>query len=115
MGKSFKECSCKTKWEDREDFLSDKDVEIIGYQVDFDKLENGFFLFNHMACKNTLGILTGDLAGLYKGPVYEERRTGREECPGYCLKKDNLKACPAKCACAYLRNVIQIIKEHPKK
>jgi hypothetical protein len=106
----FKQCSCKKVWRTREEFLDDPEVEIIGYQVDLEKLENGFFLFNHHACKSTLGVTIFIFKDLYDGPVYTERKTGSEECPTFCLYKENLERCPAKCACAYVREIIQIIR-----
>jgi len=110
----FEKCSCGSAWKNRDDFLSDKMIEIRGYQVDFEKLEEGLFLFNH-TCQTTLGLKTGIFINLHTGPIYHERKTGGSECPGYCLHKDNLEACPAKCECASIRDIIQIIKDWPKK
>ena len=45
---SFKTCSkCGFVWPGRLSFLSDPQLRIVGYQVDFDKLKAGLFLFNH--------------------------------------------------------------------
>jgi len=101
-------------WKTREDFLGDQNIEITGYQVDFEKIEKGFFLFNHHKCKTTLGIKTFEFKDLYNGPVFTERKTGSRECPSYCLYKENLDRCLARCACAYIRDIIQLIKCWPK-
>jgi hypothetical protein len=111
----FKKCSCGKVWQDRDDFLSDKMIEIRGYQANFKKLDEGLFLFNHNACQTTMGFKAGIFLGLYRGPIYSERKTGGVECPGYCLHKDNLKSCPEKCECASIREIVQIIKDWPKK
>jgi hypothetical protein len=47
--------------------------------------------------------------------MVEERKTGTEECPGYCLHQDELQPCPARCECAYVREIIQIIRNWPKR
>jgi hypothetical protein len=106
----FKQCSlCGKVWSAREEFLSDEDIELVGYQVNFKQLTSGYFLFNH-SCKTTLAIKAIEFADLYDGEVFDSRKTGTEECPGYCLHISNLKPCPAECECAYIREIIQIVK-----
>ena len=110
----FKECKvCGQVWKDRQSLLIDASVQLLGYQVYFEDLIAGLFLFNH-ACMGTFSIQAGAFIDLYDGPIFEERKTGSEECPGYCLHKNELRACPAKCECAYVREVIQLVKNWPK-
>ena len=110
----FKKCPmCGYAWSTRDDFLRDPALELIGYQVNFEKLTLGFFLFNH-SCKATLGIHAGDFSDLYKGPVFHDRATGSKECPGYCLLEHELLPCPARCECAYVREIVQVVKKFPK-
>jgi hypothetical protein len=105
----FKQCGkCKKKWENREEFLDDKDLKLIGYQVHFEDLELGIILFNH-ACNSTLGIYAKEFTDLYDGPVFAERATGSEDCSGYCLDQSNLMPCAVKCECAYVREILKII------
>lgn len=107
---SFKACKiCGTVWHSRDDFLNDPNISIVGYQAHFDVLSEGFFLFNHH-CRGTLSVRVKELSDLYDGPVFKERKTGLEDCPGYCLYKEELGACPAKCECAFVREIIQIVK-----
>ena len=107
---AFKVCpNCKFVWHNREEFMSDENVTIIGYQVRFKSLEEGFFLFNH-SCRGTFAVMVRDFADLYDGPVFQERATGSDECPGHCLHKNALDPCPAKCECAFVREIIQILK-----
>ena len=110
----FKICpKCRFMWCDRQDFLEDPHIEIVGYQAHFEELKEGLFLFNH-SCKGTLSIHAARFEDLYDGPIFAERATGGPECPGFCLHKDELAPCTAKCECAYVREIIRIIREWPK-
>ncbi len=110
----FKTCHvCNKVWTTRNDFLDDGDIEIIGYQVHFKELTEGLFLFNPF-CSSTISVRAGAFKDLYSGPMFEERLTGTDECPGYCLVEHELRPRPAKCDCAYAREVVQIIKAWPK-
>jgi hypothetical protein len=104
---------CGQKWKTRKHFLSDSNISLIGYQSRFDELELGIILFNH-TCKTTLSIYAKFFTDLYKGEIFPDRKTGSEECSGFCLNESNLSPCPAKCECAYIREVLQIIKKWPK-
>ena len=112
----FKQCpACKFTWRDRNALLADPGISVIGYQVNFEELAAGFFLFNH-ACINTTFLLpVKDFVDLYDGPVFEERKTDSDDCPRYCLHEKILDPCPARCECAFVREVVQIIKNWPKR
>ncbi len=111
----FKECRiCGTRWADRSLFLSDPDVQLAGYQVHFKELTTGLILFNH-ACRATLAIPASEFTDLHEGPVFTERATGSESCPGYCLRQEDLRPCPVRCECAFFRTVLQRIRQWPKK
>ncbi len=110
----FKICPvCKHIWKTRNDFLDDPDVRIVGYQVHFEELTGGLFLFNHSE-QATMTVRAGEFIDLYNGPMFADRLTGADECPGYCLKECELRPCPNKCDCAFVREMIQIIKTWPK-
>lgn len=114
LDKEFKKCSsCGQGWVTRENFFEDPALKLIGYQVNLDHLEEGYLLFNH-SCGTTLSVIAGAFKDLYHGPIFSERLTNTDECPQYCLRKAELRACPAKCECAYVREIIQIIKNWPK-
>lgn len=109
---NFKQCtSCQKVWETREEFLDDPSTTIRGYQVHFQELELGYFLFDHDICGTTLALRAGEFTDLYTGEIYKERLTGTECCPSFCLSKEELRPCPAQCECAYVREVIQIVKK----
>jgi hypothetical protein len=106
MNKTFSICpKCNKNWASRDEFLSDRDITMRGYQVNFEKLELGLFLFNHN-CKTTLAIHANKFTDMYDGEIFRyERKTGTDSCPGYCLLKESLQACPAACECAYVRSI----------
>ena len=107
---AFKTCpNCNFIWQDREHFLSDKSLSVVGYQAHLEALETGWFLFNH-SCGTTLAIEAGDFRDLYDGPVFQERLTGTDTCPGFCRDKEALGSCSAKCECAYVREILQIVR-----
>ena len=107
----FKQCNvCHKIWGDRQDFISDPEVELVGYQSNFKRLETGLFYFNH-TCRNTLAVKAEAFIDLYSGPLFQERKTGSADCPEYCLHKKQLEPCPAECECAYIREILQILKQ----
>ena len=110
----FKKCpNCGYEWKNREQFLNDADIEIIGYQVNCTRLLAGYFMFNH-DCKGTLTIPAEHFQDLYDGHIFSERATGKDECKEYCLQESELRPCPVECECAYVREIISIIKNWPK-
>ena len=111
----FKRCTfCGYLWPSRKDFLEDASTGLIGYQVNFDNINLGFFLFNHLACGTTLSIPAGKFKDLSKSPPYSEKLLGTEQCPEYCLHENSLDPCPAKCECAYVRDIIQNVRDWQK-
>ena len=115
MTNAFKICPhCGKTWPDRDVFLEDPGLEVIGYQVDFEAIERGLFLFNHHDCKTTLAIPAARFMDLHNGPFFSERKTGSESCPGHCLRRHELEPGPAECACAWVRDVLQFIRQRPK-
>jgi hypothetical protein len=110
----FSTCeNCQETWINYHDFLSDPYVELKSYHVSFKNLRAGKFLFNH-SCGASLNVEVGSFVHLYNGPIFEERATGSDKCPEYCLRQDELEPCPVECECAYVREVLQIVKRWPK-
>ena len=97
--------------------MSDPTVEIIGYQVDFEDLREGFFLFNHLrdSCRTTISVSAKHFFDLYTGMVFRDRLMASPECPGYCLRQGELRPCPVKCECAFVREILKTVSEWPKK
>jgi hypothetical protein len=110
----FKNCSnCNAYWENLESFIQDPKIKLVGYMPTFDDLLEGLFLFNHH-CGTTLACRFDLFRQLNDGPVYEFKKNGKPECPGHCLNKTDLAPCPVECNCAYVREILQIIRAWPK-
>lgn len=109
----FKVCpNCADAWLTRDDFIQDRQLELNGYKPDFEKLEYGLFFFTHKKenCFSTMVIEVVDFRDLYSGEVCSDRETGGENCPGLCLDVKQLGRCDAACECAFVREIMQIIK-----
>lgn len=107
----FKQCSlCKHEWKEREDFINDPSLTVRGYQINFNHLKEGLFLFNH-ACGTTLAIPAGEFTDLYDGPIFTEHKANSPECPNYCLSETDLRPCPEECECAFVRQILYIMSK----
>jgi hypothetical protein len=110
----FKKCNtCKANWHQRIDFLSDKEIELVGYQQNYQVLKAGYFLFNH-SCENTIALSVTEFLDLYQGTLYEVSLEGTEQCAGLCQRPDNLEECPEECECAFVRSTMQLLLNWPK-
>jgi hypothetical protein len=107
----FKTCPCcGHRWPSRDSFLSDNGLDAIGYQANLDNLKLGLFLFNHDRCRTTLSLHALEFLDLYDGPIFADRKTGSVECPGHCLHSHDLAVCQTACECAFVREVLQIVR-----
>ncbi|MBC8207466.1 MAG: hypothetical protein ISR85_06670 [Kiritimatiellales bacterium] len=116
--KAFKICtSCHASWPTLEEFLSDPEVMLAGYQAHFDDLLGGLFLFSHVhdGCYTTLGIPVGQFVSLSKQPILNKRSEPTQGCPGLCVREGALELCPLKCECNWVREVLQTIKKWPRQ
>jgi hypothetical protein len=95
--------------------MQDENTKLVGYQANFYHLELGFFLFNHLTCESTIAIPAGLFKDLYAGPVFAERMAGTEVCQRFCKDVEALDPCEAQCECAYVREILQIIRNWPKE
>jgi hypothetical protein len=111
----FKVCPhCGKRWSGRSQFLEDPELELAGYQADFRDPKLGLLLFNHHVCRTTLAIRADSVRDLYTGPVYSARQTGSEACLGHCLRQEDVGPCAVSCECAWVREVLQVIRNWPK-
>jgi hypothetical protein len=62
-----------------------------------------------------MAFKAGIFSQLYNGPIYRDRVTNTADCPDYCLNHTVLEPCVQKCECAYIRDIIQIIRKIPKR
>lgn len=110
----FKKCSmCRKIWANKDIFLDDESIELEGYAADFEKLENGLFYFTHrvQGCFTTMALEAREFLSLYTGEKYPDSKMGGDECPRLCLDRKELGRCPTFCENAFVREIIQIIRE----
>lgn len=115
---AFRVCpSCQYVWENRNDFLSDPDVKVVGYQVNYDDPDSGLVLFNHQVpmCGTTLMIEVLAFSDFYHGPICEDLLENTAQCPGYCRNMYSLERCAQECKCTFARDILQIIRDWPKR
>ena len=111
----FKRCTvCEKTWHSIRDLVTDPALRLDGYQACFARPEMGLLLVTHEVpcCGTTLALVVRSLRPLYDGPKYTERRTGEEKCRGYCLKHNILEECDVDCELAWVRSVIQWLRNH---
>lgn len=107
---------CDFSWPNRQSFLADPSTLLEGYHVNFDELDRGLLVFRHLcrACNTVFRIEVRKFLDLYRGPVHSERKTLQKECPGYCVCREQLAPCTVLCECAFVRAILQQIKNTPK-
>ena len=111
---TFKVCpGCGRIWPTRASFLADANLELNGYQADFGLLEDGLFCITHTLphCLSTLAITAREFTDLCTAPRFEERRSNTDECPRLCFDPKELSRCPAHCECAFVRELLNIVRE----
>lgn len=114
----FKTCPlCNQHWFTREDFLADPDVVCAGYQVNLDMLHEGLFLFVHtkQECGTDLAVDVNAFLGLHVGTKYIARKSWTAVCPRHCFDKEDTRPCSEACECAFIRDLLQVILQWPKK
>jgi hypothetical protein len=111
----FKQCGmCQHAWADAIELVCDRTLELAGYQAAFDDPETGLFLMLHRKpdCLTTIGIRAGKLRHFYQEPVPTELLAGQNGCPGHCFSADNLEPCNHPCRMAWVRQVLQYLRNH---
>lgn len=113
----FKKCNvCLTKWGSRDSFLTDPEIKVIGYQANFKDLHRSLFYFNHKkeGCGTSLAITIDEFLDMYKGDIHPSLLRGLKPCPRHCENVNDLSPCSQECSCAYVRDVLQLIKDYKK-
>ena len=109
----FRRCSqCDHRWTSREAFLADPAVSLSGCQVDTDHPKSSALLFDHKlkSCGTTIAIPVRLLTDLYSGPVHKVNWAPSAKCPRKCFDPKNLESCPAECASAFVREILQVVR-----
>ena len=115
---AFKICPfCHQAWPTLEEFLSDPELRLTGYQASFEDLLGGLFMFTHISekCGTTLSIPVQKFVSLSDRPIVSKRTEQTECCPQICQHKNNLGPCPVECECTWVREVLQKIQEWSRK
>lgn len=114
----YKVCPfCKQAWGSIDEFLSDPELILSGYQVAFEDLFGGLFMFTHMheGCGTTMSVAVMKFTSLTNQPILKKRTEPSEKCPGMCMRQNDLSPCPVECECNWVREVLKKIKTWPKK
>ena len=109
----FKTCPmCKHTWRTKDDFLNGPHLRLVGFQSNFKEIEEGMILFLHYSdnCGTTLAIPVKEFSDLYKGGKYAESKYGTDKCEAHCLDEGDIERCTVKCKNAYIREVLQILR-----
>ena len=108
----FKICmNCSADWKTLDDFLSDPELKLAGYQVAFEDLEGGLFYFNHCRekCGTTLALPVKEFTSLSPLPILTRRGTVPDSCIGLCVRRSELMPCPVACECVWVREIMQVV------
>jgi hypothetical protein len=62
-----------------------------------------------------LSVPAGLFFDLHEGAIFERRTTEHKSCPRYCLREEDLRPCPTTCECAFVREILQVIRRWPKR
>jgi hypothetical protein len=109
----FKVCpTCSKGWNTPDDFLSDPELKLAGYQVNFADLEGGLFYFTHGAghCGTTLAVPAKTFTHLSSRSFLNHRGEKPEGCTELCVRKGSLDPCPTDCECLWVRDVMEAIR-----
>lgn len=111
----FTTCSkCGHSWPSLSDFVADANVWSIGYQIHFERLDQGLFFFNH-DCGTTLSVPVSAFHELHDGPILQRRAQDSTDCPGHCLRRDDLQGCRIPCECSSVRDILARLRNWPKR
>ena len=114
---SFRTCrQCGQQWASREVFLADPALRLSGCQVETDRPRSSALLFDHRVpgCGTTIALPVSALADLYAGAVHKVNWAPSAKCPRLCFDPQNLERCPAECASAFVREILQAVRRMPK-
>ncbi len=111
----FKRCTvCNHEWKDRDSFILDPAIQLIGYQAYPENLNRGLYLFNH-ECGTSLAVHVEKFLDLYQGPKYSLSMLSNNGCPGYCRIENELSDCRLECSCVHFRKIMKIMLSMKKR
>lgn len=112
----FKRCSaCSQVWQGRDDFFSDPEVALVGYQALGPDPEEGMLLFNHLGgCGTTMGMWVSKFEDMWSGTRHAELLRHSDACERHCYHTNDLERCSNSCSGAWVREVLQVVRHWPK-
>jgi DNA-binding CsgD family transcriptional regulator len=117
IGSVFRHCpTCLTKWSFRGAFLSDPEVEFLGYHPLSGGNPAGVMLFKHMGCGTNLPCPLEWFQPLTNLPMLGgscSAGAGGDHCLGQ--GQDPSTPCPLRCVCAFVWHVTQVIRGWPRQ
>jgi hypothetical protein len=113
----FKECgSCHRIWEYWQDFISDPEVRLLGFQGSTRLPETNLLVFHHR-CGTSISVLANKLRHILPKDEQELQLPilfGDENCSKYCREIENLKTCNRNCINARDRRLILAVLDMKK-
>lgn len=103
---------CGRRWVSRDEFLADPAVRLSGCQVETDRPRGSAILFDHKApgCGTTIAVPVNTFTDLYHGPDHKVNWAPSAKCLKMCFDPQNLETCPAQCASAFVREILQVVR-----
>ena len=99
----FKICpKCSSKWMTVQEFLSDINIELAGYQANFEHAQLGLFLFNHRkaSCHTTIVVRASFFQEYFERQVsFDGFRIEGPNCPKHCEHENVFLKC-SKVSCS---------------
>ena len=112
----FKICpKCAHKWNNRDDFLEDLSICLVGFQYSFKEAESGYYLFNHNLgvkhCGTTLAVEVEAFLSLHKGPMFTDVKFESPMCEEHYSRVEDLSQCSVECKNAVAREIMQVFSK----
>lgn len=94
--------------------IADPELVLNGYQPHLVTPGTGLFHLTHLhtGCNTTVTVKVNSFRMFYEGPEFEDRNMGKHSCPGYCLDPNNFEPCSEGCDLKWIRDIMQMFKNH---
>jgi len=113
-GSFFHACGrCKVLWSLRDQLLSDREVNFLGYQTAAAPNHLGELVFRHERCGTRLRLALESFHDLSGGPLLDVSCAAAAAREDYCLAGPE-SVCPLTCVCAFVSRTSRVIQLWPK-
>jgi hypothetical protein len=106
---------CGNEWGRCGDFLSDRDVRLLGFQSGSTIPNDGLFLFTHERCGTTLAVELSSFRSLLPLPALAPSCWIKGDTPSFCLGRAQEICCPLECICEHVWILSHTIASWPKR